>query len=318
MKVDAKPAAQQFVYLATAISALGGMLFGYDIGVISGAILFIKKDFSLSAGAEEIVVSSVLLGSLVGAAVGGILADRFGRRKLLIITAFVFGLGALAAALAPGTAWLIAARIVAGAAIGIASFVAPLYISEIAPVDIRGKLVSINQLALTSGIVASYLIDYVFADSQAWRWMFAMAVIPAVAFGFGLIFIPDSPRWLISHGRTAQARAALTRIRAPEKVEDELGTIQRSSGAAAGELVRTAQPDAAIGNDRGHWTRHCTASYRHQHGHLLCADHFQVCGLVIRVRGDSCERWRWRRKCSPDCGCDATCRPSRAPPAVAG
>jgi len=230
MKVDAKPAAQQFVYLATAISALGGMLFGYDIGVISGAILFIKKDFSLSAGAEEIVVSSVLLGSLVGAAVGGILADRFGRRKLLMATAFVFGLGALAAALAPGTAWLIAARIVAGAAIGIASFVAPLYISEIAPVDIRGKLVSINQLALTSGIVASYLIDYVFADSQAWRWMFAMAVIPAVAFGFGLIFIPDSPRWLISHGRTAQARAALTRIRAPEKVEDELGTIQRSMG----------------------------------------------------------------------------------------
>jgi MFS family permease len=111
----------------------------------------------------------------------------------LIVTALVFGLGAIAAALAPDTAWLIAARLVAGAAIGIASFVAPLYISEIAPVDIRGKLVSINQLALTSGIVASYLIDYVFADTQAWRWMFAMAVIPAAAFGIGLIFIPDSP-----------------------------------------------------------------------------------------------------------------------------
>jgi sugar porter (SP) family MFS transporter len=230
MKADAKAAAQQFVYLTTAISALGGMLFGYDIGVISGAILFIKKDFSLSAGMEEIVVSSVLLGSLVGAAVGGILADRFGRRKLLMVTAFVFGLGAMAAALAPDTAWLIAARIVAGTAIGIASFVAPLYITEIAPVNIRGKLVSINQLALTSGIVASYLIDYVFADTQAWRWMFAMAVIPAAAFGFGLIFIPDSPRWLVSHGRAAQARSALTRIRAPEEVEDELGRIQHSVG----------------------------------------------------------------------------------------
>jgi len=230
MKADAKAAAQQFVYLATAISALGGMLFGYDIGVISGAILFIKKDFSLSAGTEEIVVSSVLLGSLVGAAVGGILADRFGRRKLLMVTALVFGLGAIAAALAPDTAWLIAARIVAGAAIGVASFVAPLYISEIAPVDIRGKLVSINQLALTSGIVASYLIDYVFADTQAWRWMFAMAVIPAAAFGFGLIFIPDSPRWLVSHGHAAQARAALARIRAPEEVEDELCRIQHSLG----------------------------------------------------------------------------------------
>jgi sugar porter (SP) family MFS transporter len=230
MKADAKAAAQQFVYLATAISALGGMLFGYDIGVISGAILFIKKDFSLSAGMQEIVVSSVLLGSLVGAAVGGILADSFGRRKLLMVTAFVFGLGAIAAALAPDTAWLIAARIVAGAAIGIASFVAPLYISEIAPVNIRGKLVSINQLVLTGGIVVSYLIDYLFADTQAWRWMFAIALIPAAAFGFGLMFIPDSPRWLVSRGRAAQARAALTRIRPPEEVEDELSRIQHSLG----------------------------------------------------------------------------------------
>jgi len=230
MKADAKAAPQPFVYLATAISALGGMLFGYDIGVISGAILFIKKDFSLSAGVEEVVVGSVLLGSLVGAAVGGILADSFGRRKLLMVTAFVFGLGAIAAALAPDTAWLIAARIVAGAAIGIASFVAPLYISEIAPVDIRGKLVSINQLALTGGIVVSYLIDYVFADTQAWRWMFAMALIPAAAFGFGLMFIPDSPRWLVSRGRAAQARVALTRIRPREEVEDELRRIQHSVG----------------------------------------------------------------------------------------
>jgi len=230
MKADAKAAAQQFVYLTTAISALGGMLFGYDIGVISGAILFIKKDFSLSAGVEEVVVGSVLLGSLVGAAVGGILADSFGRRKLLMVTAFVFGLGAIAAALAPDSAWLIAARIVAGAAIGIASFVAPLYISEIAPVDIRGKLVSINQLALTGGIVVSYLIDYVFADTQAWRWMFAMALIPAAAFGFGLMFIPDSPRWLVSRGRAAQARVALTRIRPREEVEDELRRIQHSVG----------------------------------------------------------------------------------------
>ena len=230
MKADAKAAPQPFVYLATAISALGGMLFGYDIGVISGAILFIKKDFALSAGVEEVVVGSVLLGSLVGAAVGGILADSFGRRKLLMVTAFVFGLGAIAAALAPDSAWLIAARIVAGAAIGIASFVAPLYISEIAPVDIRGKLVSINQLALTGGIVVSYLIDYVFADTQAWRWMFAIALIPAAAFGFGLMFIPDSPRWLVSRGRAAQARVALTRIRPREEVEDELRRIQHSVG----------------------------------------------------------------------------------------
>jgi MFS transporter, SP family, galactose:H+ symporter len=106
---------------------------------------------------------------------------------------------------------LIGVRIVAGIAIGIASFVAPLYISEIAPVDIRGKLVSVNQVALTGGIVISYLVDYAFAGSQAWRWMFAMAVIPAAAFGIGLIFIPNSSRWLAARGHMDQARAVLKR-----------------------------------------------------------------------------------------------------------
>ncbi|MGA7235392.1 MAG: sugar porter family MFS transporter [Bryobacteraceae bacterium] len=229
MESKAKTDTKSFVYVAAAISALGGMLFGYDIGVISGAILFIKRDFSLSAGMEEIVVSSVLLGSLAGAAAGGILADRLGRRKLLIATAIVFGLAAIAAALAPGMAWLILARVVAGVAIGVASFVAPLYISEIAPVDIRGKLVSINQVALTSGIVISYLIDYAFAGSQAWRWMFALAAIPAAAFGIGLMFIPDSPRWLAARGHVDKARAVLNRIRDPEQVESELGQIQKSA-----------------------------------------------------------------------------------------
>ena len=172
MTNKAKADGNRFVYLAAAISALGGMLFGYDIGVISGAILFIQKEFSLSPSLEEFVVSAVLVGSLLGAAAGGTLADRIGRRRLLLITAFVFGLGAVGAALATSVAWLVAARIVAGSAIGIASFVAPLYISEIAPVGIRGRLVSINQVALTSGIVISYLVDYAFAGSEAWRWMF--------------------------------------------------------------------------------------------------------------------------------------------------
>ena len=232
----------RFVYLAAAISALGGMLFGYDIGVISGAILFIKKDFALSSGMEEIVVSSVLLGSLAGAGAGGILADQLGRRKLLIVTAAVFGLGAIGAALSPGTAWLIAARVVAGGAIGIASFVAPLYISEIAPVDIRGRLVSINQVALTSGIVISYLVDYAFAGSQAWRGMFAMAAIPAAAFGIGLSFIPDSPRWLAGRGHLDQARAVLKRIRPVGKVDAEIKEIQQSVAQQKGNWSELLSP----------------------------------------------------------------------------
>jgi len=233
---------KHFVYLATGISALGGMLFGYDIGVISGAILFIKKALSLSSSMEEIVVSSVLVGSLLGAVAGGMLADCLGRRKLLIITAVVFALGAIGAALAPNTAWLIAARVLAGVAIGVASFVAPLYISEIAPVAIRGKLVSINQVALTSGIVISYLVDYAFAGSQAWRWMFAMAVIPAAAFGIGLLFIPDSPRWLAARGHADRAQVVLKQIRPPEQVEAELSDIQKSVAKQEGNWSELLSP----------------------------------------------------------------------------
>jgi sugar porter (SP) family MFS transporter len=214
--------------MAAVISALGGMLFGYDIGVISGAILFIQKQFALSSTMEEIVVSSVLLGSLIGAAAGGMLADRLGRRRLSIGTAIVFCLGAAGAALAPDTAWLILARIVAGVAIGVASFVSPLYISEIAPVSIRGRLVSINQVALTGGIVVSYLIDYAFAPSHNWRLMFALGLIPAAAFGIGLFFIPDSPRWLAGRGKLDEARAVLKKIRNPDQIESELKDIQGS------------------------------------------------------------------------------------------
>ncbi len=242
MSNQARPDGKRLVYLATAVSALGGMLFGYDIGVISGAILFIKTDFSLSPGLEEIVVSSVLVGSLLGAVIGGLLADRLGRRRLLIVTAIVFATGAIGAALAPGTPWLVTARVVAGAAIGTASFVAPLYISEIAPIAIRGKLVSINQVALTSGIVISYGIDYAFAGSQAWRWMFALAVIPAAAFSAGLLFVPDSPRWLVGRGHPDRARAVLNRIRSREQVNGELTEIQQSVAQQKGHWSELLSP----------------------------------------------------------------------------
>ena len=242
MENKAKADGKRFVYLAAAISALGGMLFGYDIGVISGAILFIKKDFSLSPRPG---------GNRRQLGLAGIACRRGSRRNLgrppwtseiVDYHRGCFRLGAIGAALAPGMAWLIAARIVAGTAIGIASFVAPLYISEIAPVDIRGKLVSINQVALTSGIVISYLIDYAFAGSQAWRWMFALAAIPATAFGIGLLFIPNSPRWLVGRGHADQARAVLKRIRGPEQVEGELREIRHSVAQQKGHWSELLSP----------------------------------------------------------------------------
>src|SRR5664279_3657339 len=156
---------KRFIYVAVATAALGGLLFGYDTGVISGAILFITKQFSLSATMEEIVVSSVLVGAVAGATIGGALTGRFGRRKMIILAGIIFTASALGTALAPTVGWLIAARVLSGIGIGIASFISPMYIAELVPAKVRGSLVAVNMLAITSGIVVAYLVDYAFSSS---------------------------------------------------------------------------------------------------------------------------------------------------------
>lgn len=241
-----------YVYIVAAISALGGMLFGYDTGVISGAILFIRRDFSLSSTTVEFVVSCVLIGALVGAIISGGLVDRFGRRRVIIAAAALFVAGAVETAFAPTVGWLIAGRVVVGAAIGVASFTAPLYISEVSPVRMRGRLVSINQLALTCGIVMSYLVDYALADARAWRWMFGLAVIPAVVLGIGMIWLPESPRWLVSRQRLEAARAVLQHIRGTTAVDSELHEIQsclevRSGGGWVDLLAPMIRPALVVG-----------------------------------------------------------------------
>jgi MFS family permease len=158
-----------FVFYAVAVAALGGLLFGYNTGVISGAILFIKTQFSLSSTMEEIVVSAVLVGAIFGAAAGGVLTNRFGRRKLIITAGIIFTASAFGTAFAPTVPWLIAGMIVSGFAIGIASFISPMYIAELVPADVRGALVAVNMLAITSGIVIAYLVDYAFSSIHAWR-----------------------------------------------------------------------------------------------------------------------------------------------------
>jgi len=221
-----KPATNRFVTMVSGISALAGLLFGYDTGVISGAILFVRKDFLLSTFQEEVVVAAVLLGAVAGAAFGGKLADALGRRKLLIHVAILFIIGAIGTALAPSPTLLAIGRVVVGVAIGIASFTAPLYISEVSPPAIRGKLVSLNQLMITLGIVVSYLADYGLADKEAWRWMFGLAAIPALILLIGLLFVPESPRWLMSRSQDDQARAVLQRIRESGDVSAELAEIK--------------------------------------------------------------------------------------------
>jgi SP family galactose:H+ symporter-like MFS transporter len=227
-RLETKKKRARFVYVAAALSALGGLLFGYDTGVISGAILFIRQDFALSDFTVEIVVSAVLLGALLGAAVGGDLADRFGRRKLIILAAVIFAVAAIGTAVVPSVLFLILGRILVGVAIGIASIIAPLYISEVAPPDLRGSLVSLNQLAITVGIVVSYLVDFSLSDIQGWRYMLALAAVPAAVLGVGMLPLPDTPRWLVKHNQVGKARDVLKRIRGDADVEDELNEIQTS------------------------------------------------------------------------------------------
>jgi len=157
----------RFVYIAALFAALGGLLFGYDTGVISGALIFIKREFGLTTADEEIVVSGVLLGAIIGAIVGGKAADLFGRRRVLLVTAAIFGIGALASAMAPSPAILIVSRVILGLAIGLASTNVPVYLSEVAPSHARGWVVSLFQLAVTIGIVVAYLTDYGFARMEA-------------------------------------------------------------------------------------------------------------------------------------------------------
>jgi sugar porter (SP) family MFS transporter len=211
----------------TVVVGLGGFLFGYDSGVISGALSFITADFHLSAVSSGLVVSAILIGAMVGALGSGPLADRFGRRSAIIGAAVIFAVGAVLAAVSPSVGALLAARVVLGLGIGAASALVPVFIAEVAPPASRGRLVAVNQLLITIGIVASYAVGYAFTTSHNWRAMFAVGAVPAVALGIGMLFLPESPRWLIARGREQQARIVLARLLPAQMVEDELAEIRQ-------------------------------------------------------------------------------------------
>ncbi len=221
---------QGLLYLAATIASLSGLLFGYDTGVVSGALLFLKTQYHLSPTMQEVVTGVVLVGAVLGAAGSGRLADRLGRRVLMIITAGIFLVGVLVTAFAPGVAVLIAGRVIVGIGIGVASYLGPLYISEISPAAQRGSLVALNQLLLTLGILISYFVDYGLSASGDWRWMFGLAVVPALALGIGMVFLPESPRWLLQQGRTKEATLALTRLDGSGQVQAEIASIRRDLG----------------------------------------------------------------------------------------
>lgn len=243
------------IYLVAAIAGMAGFLFGFDEGVIAGALSLLRAQFGIDPVLEGVVTAAVPFGALFGSLAAGRIAETRGRRHSLLLAGGLFVVGALLAALATGAFMLTLARLVLGLAIGIAAIVAPLYISENAPAGRRGMLVSIYQLAVTLGILGAYLVGYAFSDS--WRSMFALGMVPGLALAVGILLMPDTPRWLAARGRLAEARAAIARVRgaapAAAEVEAELAAIRRAAEGPAGKagwadlLAPSVRPALIVG-----------------------------------------------------------------------
>ncbi len=223
-----------WLYIVAIVASLGGLLSGYDTGVISGALLFINETWILPDTLQGFLVSSVLIGAVIGAATNGILADIFGRKKIIMATAVIFILGSILCAFAPNVYVLIISRIFVGFAVGIVNFVVPLYLSEISPKNLRGTLVSLYQWAITAGILFSYFINAVFAQAvYSWRWMLFAGVVPGLILFIGMCFMSDTPRWLISKNREDEAEKVFAKIEpdidTKKEIEDIKNTLDNGS-----------------------------------------------------------------------------------------
>ena len=240
-----------YVWLISVVAAMGGLLFGWDWVVIGGAKPFFQRYFEITSEAQIGWANScALIGCLIGALIAGGLSDKFGRKKLLIAAALIFAVTSLGNALATNFNVFIAWRIFGGVAIGLASSLSPMYIAEIAPAQIRGKLVAINQLTVVIGILlAQYINWYLVRDlpqgasddfirsswfgQQGWRWMFGLTAAPAILFFFGMFLVPESPRWLAKNGKTDSARGILKKI-GGENYADAATTEIKSTLASEG------------------------------------------------------------------------------------
>jgi sugar porter (SP) family MFS transporter len=241
-----------FVAMVATIAAIGGGLFGYDTGVISGAILYIKKEFPIDDATEGLVVSAVTAGALVSAMVAGVLADRSGRRLTNIAAGIVFAVASLLCAVANSVSTLIAGRFLVGCGIGLTSVGGPMYIAEASPARIRGTFVSLFQLAVTVGILLAYIAAALLAPSAAWRWMLGLAAFPGLLLAVGMFFMPESPRWLVKQGRRVDARAVLAQIDPHGNPDAALAQLEHDlaaegQGTWAELLRRTLRPALIVG-----------------------------------------------------------------------
>jgi SP family arabinose:H+ symporter-like MFS transporter len=221
---------RRFIFVISAIAALGGVLFGFDLVIISGTVPFFTKYFHLGDGGTGWAVGCINLGAALGALLAGRLSDALGRKKLLLFCAFLFAVTGFATGWATSFNFFICARLLSGVAVGIAALVCPVYIAEIAPGQLRGRLVSFYQLAIVIGLLIAYLSNYLLLNSgiNNWRWMFSSQSFPAILFLAGLFFVPESPRWLIKQGRIEKATQLLRQIGGDEYAQQEAGLIEKS------------------------------------------------------------------------------------------
>ncbi|MXP67724.1 sugar porter family MFS transporter [Pantoea sp. Aalb] len=211
------------------LAALAGLLFGLDIGVIAGALPFIAKDFNITIHQQELIVGSMMFGAAIGAVSSGWISSHLGRKKSLMIGAILFVMGSIWSSITPNSEMLIIARLILGLAVGIASYTAPLYLSEIAPEKNRGSMISLYQLMITIGILTAYLSDTIFSNIGAWRWMLGIMTMPAIMLLIGVNFLPNSPRWLAAKGNFHDAKRILDRLRdTNEQSKRELDEIRES------------------------------------------------------------------------------------------
>lgn len=239
-----------YLSMLTAVAALGGLLFGYDTAVVSGAIGFMETRFNLGEWVEGWAAGCALVGCMFGAGFAGMLSDRFGRKKILVLSAVLFVISALGAAFPRNLTEFVVARILGGLGIGMASMMSPLYIAEVSPARLRGRLVSVNQFAIVSGMLVVYFVNAMIARAGdeawnvavGWRWMFGSGVFPAALFLLLLLVVPESPRWLLKQGRNEEARTILTRVGGPEHAAAEVTAIRDTLADESGSLRQLLEP----------------------------------------------------------------------------
>jgi SP family xylose:H+ symportor-like MFS transporter len=252
--LDRQSGSMAYVLRISLVAALGGLLFGYDTGVINGAIGPLKAHFSLDATQKGWATACALLGCALGAAVAGILSDWLGRKKVLILAAVMFLISALGTALPRSLSVFILFRIIGGLGVGAASMTSPMYIAEISPARMRGRLVSLNQLAIVTGFLVVYFVNY-FIDMQGdpmwnqltgWRWMFGSEAVPALGLLLLLFLVPESPRWLSKQSRDDEALAILTRVDGPAYAQTEMADIKQTIARESGSTGQLLPPGMRI------------------------------------------------------------------------